>query len=88
MTTVRVYKIEDNREVNKLSSDNRKTYIHIIKYYMVNTHMHLRVISAPRTHTRASTWQSHVASTWAHASHPRGPMLEIPHFCALFNCFK
>ena len=31
MVTVRVYKIEDNREVNNLSSDNRKTYIRYIK---------------------------------------------------------
>ena len=42
--------------VNKLSSDNQKTYIDYKILYMINITMRLRVTSAPCRRSRVSTW--------------------------------
>ena len=65
----RVYNVSEIKGLINLSSDNRKTYIHYIKLYIVNINMCPRVTSAPRRHPRAvhvvepRGLECHVAST-------------------------
>ena len=73
-------------EVNKMSSDIWKTYLHYYKIYIVNIN---NVHVSHQHHASArvlSTWQGHVAPSAT--SHPRVHARHIPPFCDFFNYFK
>ena len=68
-----VYNVRRFRKINNLSFDNRKTYILIIKYYMVNInnastcHICTRQTGARVHVAEPRGLVCHVASTWARA---------------------